>query len=122
AIGLRLWRLHRDVARGTPGARLNRRLLMLLTLLAVPSTVVVYGFALRFVDATIDNWFNVRLAQALDDALELGRIVVDEHLRNAESATTRLAQRLAEEPAASAQASIDEAIDALGAIQLALFA
>ena len=59
AIGLRLWRLRRDVASGTPGARLNRRLLMLLTLLAVPSTVVVYGFALRFVDATIDNWFNL---------------------------------------------------------------
>ena len=121
AIGLRLWRLHRDVARGTPGARLNRRLLMLLTLLAVPSTVVVYGFALRFVDATIDNWFNVRLEQALEDALELGRIVVDEHLRAAETSTTALAQRLAEEPAESAQASIDEAIDALGAIQLALF-
>jgi PAS domain S-box-containing protein len=122
AIGLRLWRLHRDVARGTPGARLNRRLLMLLALLAVPSTVVVYGFALRFVDATIDNWFNVRLEQALDDALELGRIVVDEHLRAAEASTTVLAQRLAEEPAESAQATIDEAIDALGAIQLALFA
>ncbi len=122
AIGLRLWRLRRDVAIGTPGARLNRRLLMLLTLLAVPSTVVVYGFALRFVDATIDNWFNVRLEQALEDALELGRIVVDEHLRTAESSTSDLAERLADEPAEGTQAALDEAIDALGAIQLAVFA
>ena len=68
-IGQRLWRLHTDVARAAPGARLNRRLLRLLIVLALPSTVVVYAFALRFLDATIDNWFNVRLEQAPDDAL-----------------------------------------------------
>src|SRR4051812_40006550 len=86
-IGLRLWRLRADVQRGAPGARLNRRLLHLLILLAVPASIVVYGFALRFLDATIDNWFNLRLEQALDDALELGRVVVDERLHVAESAS-----------------------------------
>ena len=87
AIGQRLWRLRGDIARTAPGARLNRRLLLVLILLAVPPVVVVYGFALRFLDATIDNWFNVHLEQALDDALELGRIVIDEHLHSAEVAS-----------------------------------
>ena len=120
-IGLRLWRLRADVQRGAPGARLNRRLLRLLILLAVPASVVVYGFALRFLDATIDSWFNVRLEQALDGALEIGRIVVDEHLRTAESASADLTRRLADAPPAAAQATLDDAIDGLGAIQLTVF-
>jgi PAS domain S-box-containing protein len=121
AIGQRLWRLRADIARDTPGARLNRRLLRVLILLAVPPIVVVYGFALRFLDATVDNWFNVRLEQALDDALELGRIVVDEHLRSAETASADVAAQLAAEPADAAQAVLDESINRLDAIQLALF-
>ena len=122
-IGQRLWRLHADVARGAPGARLNRRLLRVLILLAVPSVVVVYGFALRFLDATIDTWFNVRLEQALDSALELGRLVVDEHLADAGVASAALVQRLAGEPDATAtQSELDGSIEGLGAIQLTVFA
>jgi PAS domain S-box-containing protein len=121
AIVQRLWRLRADLRRDAPGARLNRRLLTMLILLALPSIGVVYGFALRFLDATIDSWFNVRLEQALDGALEIGRIVVDEHLRTAESASTELTRRLADAPASAAQATLDDAIDGLGAIQLTVF-
>jgi nitrogen fixation/metabolism regulation signal transduction histidine kinase len=121
AIGQRLWKLRADIARAAPGARLNRRLLLVLILLAVPPVVVVYGFALRFLDATVDNWFNVHLEQALDDALELGRIVIDEHLHSAETASAGLAKQLALEPATSEQAVLDAAIEPLGAIQLTLF-
>lgn len=121
AIGQRLWRLRADIRRNTPGARLNRRLLRMLILLAVPSIVVVYGFALRFLDATVENWFNVRLEQGLDNALEIGRIVVDERLRMAEASGAELAVRLAGEPAASAQDLLDADIDRTGATQLAVF-
>ena len=120
-IGQRLWRLRADIARAAPGARLNRRLLLVLILLAVPPVVVVYGFALRFLDATVDNWFNVHLEQALDDALELGRIVIDEHLHSAETASVGLAKQLAIAPAMSEQAVLDAAIESLGAIQLTVF-
>jgi nitrogen fixation/metabolism regulation signal transduction histidine kinase len=120
-IGQRLWRLRADLMRAAPGARLSRRLLLVLILLALPSTIVVYGFALRFLDATIDNWFDVRLEQALDDALEIGRIVVDEHLRRAESASVDLVKRLATEPATSAQSVLDDTIESLGAIELTVF-
>ncbi len=119
-IGLRLWRLRADVRRGAPGARLSRRLLMLLIALALPASLVVYGFALRFLDATIDNWFNVRLEQALDDALELGRVVVDEHLHAAETSSADLARRLAGTSGRDTQRALDDAIDDLGAIQLAV--
>ncbi len=121
AIAQRLWRLHRDLVRGAPGARLNRRLLRILIILALAPGVIVYAFALRFLDATIDNWFNVRLEQALEDALEIGRIAIDEHLQRAENASSDLLQRLAEEPTEDAQAILDQAIDRDGAIQLSVF-
>jgi nitrogen fixation/metabolism regulation signal transduction histidine kinase len=120
-IGQRLWRLRADLSRAAPGARLSRRLLLVLIALALPSTIVVYGFALRFLDATVDNWFDVHLEQALDDALEMGRIVVDEHLHTAETASATLAQRLSAEPDTPAQTALDDAIDALGAIELTVF-
>lgn len=121
AIGVRLWRLRRDIVRGVPGARLNRRLLRVLILLAVPAVVVVYGFSLRFLNATVDTWFDVRLEQALDDALAIGRIIVDEHLDKAEAASAELAARIAAAPGGEAQQALDEAIESLGAIQLTVF-
>ena len=94
-IAQRVTRLVRDARRDAPGARLARRLLLMLMLLALPPVVVVYGFALNFLNATIDAWFNVRLEQPLDDALELGRFSVEEHLKDAQSKTDALAQALA---------------------------
>ncbi len=121
AIAQRLWRLRIDLQSGAPGARLGRRLLVMLVLLAVPPVVVVYGFALRFLDATIDNWFNVKLEQALDDALEVGRIMIDERLRVAESASVSLAPKLEGTSATELQGILDNEIDGIGATQLTVF-
>jgi nitrogen fixation/metabolism regulation signal transduction histidine kinase len=120
-IGQRLWRLRRDLARDAPGARLSRRLLLTLVLLAVPPVVVVYGFALRFINATVDSWFDVNLERALDDALEVGRIVIDEHLRKDEAGSVELADELISVFDASLQSTLDREIDTLGAIQLSVF-
>lgn len=120
-IGRRLWSLRRDLGREAPGARLTRRLLLTLVLLAVPPVVVVYGFALRFINATVDSWFDVSLEHALDDALEVGRIVVDEHLHNAESGTAELADELVSVFDRNLQASLDREIEPLGATQLSVF-
>lgn len=121
-IGQRLWRLRRELRRDAPGARMTRRLLFTLVLLAVPPVVVVYGFALRFLDATVDNWFNVPIENALDDSLEVGRIVVDQRLLNAEQAIAALATRIETTPEAETQDALDEAIDSLDAIELSVFA
>lgn len=120
-IAQRLWRLRRDLVRGAPGARLGRRLLLVLVLLAVPPVVVVYGFALRFLNATVDSWFDVNLEQALDDSLEIGRIVIDEHLLRAEGGTRELASELVSVFDRDMQGTLDREIEALNAIQLTVF-
>src|SRR5690606_25064847 len=53
AILQRLRRLRRALRERQPGARLNRRLLVLLLVLAIPPVLLVYGFSARFIAATV---------------------------------------------------------------------
>lgn len=120
-IAQRLLRLRRELRERAPGARLNRRVLAMLIVLALPPVFVVYGFALNFLDATIDTWFNVRMEHALDDALEIGRVYLDERLRTAQQESAALVQTLHDSTDADLQRRLDAAIDAQGALQLAVF-
>ena len=117
----RLLRLRRELRADAPGARLNRRVLAMLIVLALPPVFVVYGFALNFLDATIDTWFSVRMEHAMDDALEIGRVYLDERLQSAQQHSAALAQSLREAGDTDLQKRLDSAIDAQGALQLAVF-
>jgi nitrogen fixation/metabolism regulation signal transduction histidine kinase len=120
-IAQRLWRLRQDLRAGVPGARLTRRVLLRLIVLAVPPVVIVYGFALNFLDATVDTWFDVRLEHALDDALTIARISIDDRLRAAERSCAALAQRLAPLGDAELAGELDRSIDREGALALTVF-
>ena len=120
-IGQRLVRLSRELQQRVPGARLTRRMLMMLIALSVPPVLVVYGFSLFFLNATIDTWFNVRLEQGLSDALEIGSAYLGERKHTAEQAASQIARDLAYAPAAELQARVDAALDAQGATQLTVF-
>jgi nitrogen fixation/metabolism regulation signal transduction histidine kinase len=120
-IGQRVSRLIDDLRRPVPGARLTRRMLLMLIALAVPPVLVVYGFSLFFLNATIDNWFNVRLEQALGDALEIGRIYLDERLETAEGHVRTLAAELGPLADAELQGHLDRALDTQGGTQLTVF-
>jgi nitrogen fixation/metabolism regulation signal transduction histidine kinase len=121
AIAQRLWRLRRELRERVPGARLNQRVLLMLIVLALPPVLVVYAFALDFLDATIDTWFNVRMESALGDALDIGRVYLDERLRAAQETAAQGAQQLADATDADLQARLDALIDAQGALQLSVF-
>jgi len=117
----RLVRLSRELRQREPGARLTRRMLVMLVGLAVPPVLIVYGFSLFFLNATIDTWFNVRLEQGLNDALEIGAAYLGERLRGAEQGATALTHELANLPDAELQAKLDGALDAQSATQLTVF-
>jgi len=120
-IAQRLLRLSRELQRRIPGARLTRRMLLMLIGLAVPPVLVVYGFSLFFLNATIDTWFNVRLEKGLNDALEIGSAYLGERLRAAEGNSTQLAHDLADLSDTELQSHLDSAIDTRGATQLTVF-
>ncbi len=59
------------------GSRLTLRLLGLFVLLTVIPVAVVYFFSIQALNRGIDNWFDVKIEQALDDALALSRAALD---------------------------------------------
>ena len=59
------------------GSRLTLRLLAIFVALAVVPVTVVFFFSIHTLNRGIDNWFDVKIEQALDDALLLGRTSLD---------------------------------------------
>ena len=76
-----LVRLIRDRRRHVPGARLKARMVTLLVVLAVTPLLVVYAFAVQFINQGIDSWFVVDVEEGLENALELSRTALGLQMR-----------------------------------------
>lgn len=120
-IANRLWRLRRQLQRGEPGARLARRLLMLLVLLALPPLLLVYGFGVRFIGTTVDSWLPANSIDALSDALALSQRYVDDRIAEARSATEKAATDLVLAGDSRLDAALEDALDASKARQMVVF-
>ena len=126
AILQRLWRLRTQLRRGVPGARLTRRLLLLLVLLSLPPLLLVYGFGVRFINVTVDSWFPANSAEALRDALGLGQRYLDDRIELARERTATIAAALAatdgdSDAADLGDTDLEQALDRSDALQLSLF-
>ncbi|MCK7595076.1 sensor histidine kinase [Pseudomarimonas salicorniae] len=121
AILQRLRRLRRALRERQAGARLNRRLLVLLLVLAIPPVLLVYGFSARFIGATVDSWLRANSAEILGEALRVGRALLDERRALAERDAASLAAELEGLDPLDWQSAIDRALDRFDAAQIALF-
>ncbi|MEW5838830.1 MAG: ATP-binding protein [Pseudomonadota bacterium] len=91
-----IWRLWLSVRAHVPGARLTMRLLRAYVLLGLAPAAIVFFFSMNFIQRGIDSWFDVRIEQALNDALELSRASLEVRMREALRLTRRAAEQLAE--------------------------
>ena len=64
--------LFRQYRRGEIGSKLSLRLISVFLLLNLLPLLMVYFFAVQFLNKGIDSWFDVRVEQAIDDAVLLG--------------------------------------------------
>lgn len=76
-VGARLLRLRREYRDGVFGSRLKVRLLLMLALMAVLPGALVYSVSMQFAVKSIESWFDVRVDNALEGGLALGRSVLD---------------------------------------------
>ena len=72
-IAKSLWRLVQQYRQQIAGSRLTARLVIMFVILSVTPVSVVYYFSLDFLQRGIDSWFDVRVENALNDALELSK-------------------------------------------------
>lgn len=76
-VGYLIWRLRRRLKKRVLGSRLALRLLLIFSLMAVLPGVLVYSASVQFLSKSIESWFDVKVDQALEGGLNLGRIALD---------------------------------------------
>ncbi len=119
-IGTNLFWLMGQARRHVPGARLTRRLVVMFVVLAVVPVSIVYYFSLQFLHRGLDSWFDVRIEQALESALELSRSALDVRLRERLKITERLASELSEESPALIPLGLYDLRVRSGAVELSV--
>jgi nitrogen fixation/metabolism regulation signal transduction histidine kinase len=96
-VGYQLLVLRRRLKARVFGSKLTLRLVLLFALVAVLPGALVYGVSVQFLSRSIESWFDVRVDKALEGGLRLGRVTLDNMLKElrakAESMTLELTER-----------------------------
>ncbi|GAC1302253.1 MAG: ATP-binding protein [Steroidobacteraceae bacterium] len=80
-LATKLTRLVRDYRRHVPGSRLKARTVAIFSALAVAPILIVYYFALQFLNRGIDSWFEIEVTQGLKDTRELSHAALEVRVR-----------------------------------------
>ena len=119
-IIVRLFILIRQLYKRDSGARLTWRLVMMFTVVALVPVLMVYGFSVRFLGSGIDSWFDVKIEQSLDDALELSRLSLDYRMQENLGQVELAAEELATIPEVLTGLSLNDIRRRAGAVEMAL--
>ncbi|MDH5571904.1 MAG: HAMP domain-containing protein, partial [Gammaproteobacteria bacterium] len=93
-IGKSLWLLILQYRNQTTGSRLTSKLVIMFVILSVTPVSVVFYFSQDFIRRGIDSWFDVRVENALNDALELSQAALDERMRELLQRTRQISKKL----------------------------
>ncbi len=107
-IVLNFKRLRRDLKNRAAGAFMTVRMVIMFSILAITPVLVLYYFSLDFLLRGIDNWFDLRVEQALEDSLELSRLSLDGRMQELLKQTEQVAEELSNISDAATPFEIDE--------------
>lgn len=96
-IGLAALRLLTRLRSGKFGSRLLAKLAGIFALVGLVPGLMIYGVSYQFVSRSIDSWFDVQVAGALDAGLALGRGTLDAMAAELSAKARSAAERLADQ-------------------------
>lgn len=120
-IGKSVWHLIQQYRQGKTGSRLTTRLVVMFVILSTTPVSVVYYFSLDFLQRGIDSWFDVRVENALTDALELSKTSIGVRTRELLRQTQQMSPRLNAISNELATLTLNELRIESGANELTLF-
>ena len=120
-VGYQLWRLRNKLKSRVFGAKLTLRLVLYFTLIGVLPGILIYAVSVQFLDKSIESWFDVRVENALEGGLNLGRSGLDNSLKELAKKAQFTASLLSEERAGQYQQALNQLVDEQEAQQAALF-
>ncbi len=98
-----------EYRRHAPGSRLKARTVAIFSALAVVPIMVVYYFALQFLNRGIDSWFELEVSQSLKVTRELSRAALDVRVREFLQNTEAVARTLSGLPDFDLVGTLDRA-------------
>ena len=116
-----VWHLIQQYRQGKTGSRLTARLVIMFVILSTTPVSVVYYFSLDFLQRGIDSWFDVRIENALTDALELSKSSLGVRTRELLRQTQLMSPRLNAVSNELATLTLNELRTESGANELTLF-
>jgi two-component system, NtrC family, nitrogen regulation sensor histidine kinase NtrY len=93
-LAARLTRVWVERRRGSAGARLHVRLVLLFGGVAVAPAILVACFAVVFFHFGIQSWFNDPIREAINESLQVSRGYLEEHRNNIRSVALEMANDL----------------------------
>jgi nitrogen fixation/metabolism regulation signal transduction histidine kinase len=120
-VGFQLVRLRNKIRNKVFGAKLTLRLVVFFTLIAVLPGLLVYVVSVNFLSRSIESWFDVRVENALEGGLNLGRSGLENSLKELTKKTQFIALLLSEKHPEQFQRALDQLIDEQVAQEAALF-
>ncbi len=119
-IGLAAVRLVIRVRRGKFGSRLLIKLAGIFALVGLLPGLVIYTVSYQFVSRSIEAWFDVRVAGALDAGLALGKGTLDALVADVANKTRVAAERLSDSRDANAPLAMEALREQMGARDVSL--
>jgi nitrogen fixation/metabolism regulation signal transduction histidine kinase len=119
-LSVKVSRLVREYRRHTPGSRLTARTVAVFSALAVGPLLVVYYFALQFLNRGIDSWFEIEVSQGLSDTRELSRAALDLRVREFLQRTELVAHELGGLPDFDLIGTLDRERRTTGALEFSV--
>lgn len=113
--------LLRDHRAAVFGSRLKLRLFAAFAALAVAPGALIYVLSVNFVSRSVDSWFNVRIEQALEGGLVLGRNTLDYLSADLLDKARSMARDLTDTPPLKRSARLDILREQSGAASATLF-
>jgi PAS domain S-box-containing protein len=90
------------------GARLTTRLLLMFVTLALVPAGILFLFSMQFIQRSVESWFHVEVEQALDEALGMAQLYLDERRSEVLAEGRAVAERLAGESGTPPQLVLTE--------------
>lgn len=119
-IGAAAVRLAIRVRRGKFGSQLLLKLAGIFALVGLVPGLLIYAVSYQFVNRSIESWFDVKLAGALESGLKLGQVTLDGMVAELGNKTRDAADRLGESGAAPQPLALERLREQLQARTVAL--
>ncbi|NOR81716.1 MAG: HAMP domain-containing protein [Methyloprofundus sp.] len=119
-VGINIVSLVGRLRKREAGSRLTTRMVLLFIVLSLIPAGTVFYFSMTFLHRSIDSWFNVELDGAMEDALELGHISLDQQKRWDLKQSQRLIEALSDKGVTEISLELDSLREIVGANEITL--